>query len=909
MCIFPANLNESGVSTFLTKFYHVTLEEMLDQYAKTVKSFNLDKAIPLAMQKDNHFMVQLLLKKGALCDTEILDYLINQSYRVPSVFLKSHYLETLLERGANINALDAKQRNTLINFIIKGKLKEAQLLVERDANPLQKDIKGKDAFSYLSQLKRVYGYEDNGGNISALFDVMLSKVKPTEKSEVLKKVVTESVKSKNWFLIIECMNKGFDYNNTLIMGKKLVQLANISGEEEIAKKINTLNSNQNKKLLEIIYQKGDPSGLESLQKMTPIPQQDIDLQMKTLIELLMNKEKSYLKLEAQFRENNDDTSMDSHFWYQLEEMDLEFQENKNRIESLIFATQKMGGNLDLKDPKGRTYLMKAIQEGAYETAKVLISLGVDIHAKDSLGFDALSYLVTSPFSANGNIDVSNQHVFTWEKVYEALVERDVNLKGVDNFGFGGVEKAILNQNYNIALRLLEDGAPFSKNVLEEKLGEFSKSDAFDPLVRMIIDRGLSTEKVGHDGRDPLMNSLLHGAIENACLIGNHKENLSHVDKAGNTVYHYMTDAVKRAQELYQEDMPFEFNKFRMNKFKENFEKMMEIAFSKNKNLDQRNDLGITPLLHALNHGVLALARRLMNNNARMDICDNMGNNPFHFMCKLSEPLTEKKQERFLGLMKSFYENGVNPFKENIYGDTPLSLAEASGNSLAIKTILGYYYELPVDGKNKDGATQLMKACFDGNILDIRRLMSKDIEKTMKDHEGKTPLFYAVMGNQPQAIAELAKTLSDVQILDQKGNSAIDTAIHYNKPEALFTLLNIYEKEIPYLPVKAESLEQLNPLLREHMHRMSKNDEDVCIEFITYQLRKMSPNHRSLRGFSISNAMGEFHHQPKLTGTRNHANTTLTRKIGMGSKRRGAIVILKPRIMHNGKGSFVKTFSI
>jgi ankyrin repeat protein len=900
MCIFPSYLNDSGFPGFLSVLYRSTLYGILNQYTKEVKSFKPEETLPTAIKKENYYMVELLLRKGAKCDKKTLDALIQNSYRVPSVFFKSHYLETLLQKGANINAQDRKDRNALMHFILKGKLQEAKLLVEKGASVLGKDHEGKGPFAYLSQIKRVYGYGDNGERITALFEAMLSGVKPKEKSDVLKMVVTESIKNENWFLIGECVDKGFDYKNTLIHGKTLAQLANVEGGETIFKKINALNVDQDQRFLEAIYKKGEPSRNPSYQKMDPISQDALDLQMETLIGVLMNKEKKYLKDEVEFRKNTEDQSIESSFWFQLKKMDSDFEELKDRIENLIRATKSMGADLDKRDPQGHTYLMKAIEEGAYQTAKVLISSDANIHAKDSQGFDALSYLATSPFSDSRNEELTSFQAFSWELVYEELMQKDVDLKRMDAFGVGLVEKAILTQNYNIALRMMEDGAPTSKKLLEEKLGEFSKYDSLEPLVRNVLNRGVSSKKVDHEGRDPLMNALMYGAIENACLIGKNKDNLDYVDKRGNNIYHYLTDALKRAEQWYQADMPFGLNDFYMEKFNKNFRKMMKEAISKNGKLDQKNDFGITPLLHALNHGVLGLARRLIQNNARMDICDNMGNNPFHFMCKISEPFTDKQQERFLGLMKSFYENGVNPFKENIYGDTPISLAESSGNLLAVKTILGYYYELPMDVKNKDGVTPLMKACFEGNILDIRRLMSKDMEKTVKDHEGKTPLFYAVMGNQPEVIAELAKTLSDVQILDQKGNSAIDIAIRYNKPEALFTLLELYEKEIPYLPVKAESLEQLNPLLREHMHRMSEKNENDCIRFMTHHIQKISPNHRILKRISISNGIRECHHQPKAPEMR---------KIERGFRKPRAFMKGKPRIIGKGPGFMGKTFSI
>jgi hypothetical protein len=83
---------------------------------------------------------------------------------------------------------------------------------------------------------------------------------------------------------------------------------------------------------------------------------------------------------------------------------------------------------------------------------------------------------------------------------------------------------------------------------------------------------------------------------------------------------------------------------------------------------------------------------------------------------------------------------------------------------------------------------LRSAAFDGNLNEIRRLLANGVNVNCKDEEGWTPLFWAQLGNQPEAVQLVLERGANVDAKDKAGYTALHQAAVAGRDQVMEVLL-------------------------------------------------------------------------------------------------------------------------
>ena len=96
-------------------------------------------------------------------------------------------------------------------------------------------------------------------------------------------------------------------------------------------------------------------------------------------------------------------------------------------------------------------------------------------------------------------------------------------------------------------------------------------------------------------------------------------------------------------------------------------------------------------------------------------------------------------------------------------------------------------------RDKDGRTDLMKACALGNEWQVKNLLESGAKVDLQDKEGWTALMYGVRYSESLATLNLLLDANaDVKILNNYGSSALLLAVSYNNnPKILSRLIDYY----------------------------------------------------------------------------------------------------------------------
>ena len=125
-------------------------------------------------------------------------------------------------------------------------------------------------------------------------------------------------------------------------------------------------------------------------------------------------------------------------------------------------------------------------------------------------------------------------------------------------------------------------------------------------------------------------------------------------------------------------------------------------------------------------------------------------------------------------------------------------------------------------KDKDGRTDLMKACALGNEWQVKNLLESGAKVNLQDKDGWTALMYAVRYSESLATVNLLLDANaDVKLLNKYGSSAILLSVTYNNnPQILSRLMDFYsssDKELlKSLVFLLSSTETTDYILKEKM---------------------------------------------------------------------------------------------
>jgi ankyrin repeat protein len=187
--------------------------------------------------------------------------------------------------------------------------------------------------------------------------------------------------------------------------------------------------------------------------------------------------------------------------------------------------------------------------------------------------------------------------------------------------------------------------------------------------------------------------------------------------------------------------------------------------SRNRDLDTSiiNNNNVDPLTLAVMTNQLRIMSLLLNFNQAYDKQDVQGKTPLHWACMVEGPCVINR------LIDRSKEN-----IQDIYGDTPLSLAIKVNNERAVDLLLNTRHFDP-STRDSNGNSTLHMVCHLPNPHIIQLVIEGTVAVNSRNAFGETPLHHACSSNNVFAVEELKKLYVDRNAQDSKQQTPLIVA--------------------------------------------------------------------------------------------------------------------------------------
>lgn len=362
---------------------------------------------------------------------------------------------------------------------------------------------------------------------------------------------------------------------------------------------------------------------------------------------------------------------------------------------------------------GRTWLLRACNDGKLEVIRWLIQRGANLEAKDDYGETALYWAC----------------FFGKAAVVELLLEKGAN-RAEKYFGRTLLMLACDNEKSDVIDVLIRRGAN-----LEEKSNygttalmqacDAGKSDVIERLIRS----GANLETKDEFGSTALMHACDSGKLDVIELLIRKGASLTTTDNNGDTV-------LLRACRSGKQDV---------------IDRLLRMGA----NLEEQDAEGWRPLMYACEDGKVGLARYLIGKGANIEAKNKLGQTALMIACREDEGQTVSL------LLKS----GALLNVQDDTGRTAVMHACKYAKADSVRALVKKGAAL--DLQDKKGKTALMLACLTGKIENVRELLKRNVNLELRDSSGMTAMRFALHSGKFEFALHSGK-FEIVKLLFEKG---------------------------------------------------------------------------------------------------------------------------------------------
>ncbi|KAI9750697.1 MAG: hypothetical protein M1835_001344, partial [Candelina submexicana] len=358
------------------------------------------------------------------------------------------------------------------------------------------------------------------------------------------------------------------------------------------------------------------------------------------------------------------------------------------------------------------------------------------------------------------------------------------------------------------------------DVLERKYGQtplmYACRKGHVEVVRQLLDRGASLQKLSARGRTPLFEAVAghHDEVVEVILDKKPSDldvNMIHTKDFNRTALMLAT----------REDRPHMIKS------------LLQISGIE---IDRQDVNGWTALYLAARFGSVELVQLLLKAGASVDIVDNkVGRSPLRCAAERGHVAIIKQ------LMQTEY--GADPNLKDCDGRTPILCAVNRGEIEAVECLMSYVDDVDLQCVDEDGQSLLHGASKNGFSNVVRLLLQSGQDPNIRDHVERTPLHLACQHGSLEVVSALLEEIpasgtasspvkADITLEDKYGRPPTLVAWQYGHSDIVDALSKAVDrqsqnktKSIPndeQLPIWAMATQGLTKLLTEAI-RTRSND--------------------------------------------------------------------------------------
>ncbi|KAM5431580.1 hypothetical protein McaMca56_004680 [Microsporum canis] len=386
-------------------------------------------------------------------------------------------------------------------------------------------------------------------------------------------------------------------------------------------------------------------------------------------------------------------------------------------------------NPNCQDKEGGTPISWAATNGHKSIVRLLLDQNIDPNCQDMHGGTPLSWAAT-----NGH-----------EPVVELLLrQKNINPNFQDKNGFTPLAWAARNGHKPVVELLLRQ-----KNInpnIQDKNGiipfAWAAGNGHKPVVELLLCRkNINPNFRDKEGRTPFVWAAGNGHKSVVELLLHQKNiNPNFQDKKGGTPLAWAAgNGHKSVVEL--------------------------LLHQKNINPNCQDKEGGTPLSWAATNGHESIVRLLLlYPGIDINCRDNTRNTPL---------LRAARNGRESIVRLLLYQKNINPNCQNKKGGTPISWAAANGHKSIVRLLLDQ--NVDPNRQDKEGGTPISWAATNGHESIVRLLLDQNIDPNCRDNTGNTPLSRAAGNGYESVVKLLLDQNVNLNCRDDTGNTPLSRA--------------------------------------------------------------------------------------------------------------------------------------
>ncbi|GKZ72722.1 hypothetical protein AnigIFM50267_009101 [Aspergillus niger] len=199
-----------------------------------------------------------------------------------------------------------------------------------------------------------------------------------------------------------------------------------------------------------------------------------------------------------------------------------------------------------------------------------------------------------------------------------------------------------------------------------------------------------------------------------------------------------------------------------------------------------SDDGFTCLHIAIFQNKPEVVAQLIDQKVDINHCNGQGWSPIHLACYVTDPNPE--------IVRLLADAGARLTDTVDSGFSPLHLAASKGVPSIIAALLEFRGALDIEQHDNDGLTPLMQAVGGGNVECVRRLLQAGANINAQSAEGVTPLMYSMWLEEPDEVARLLLSQTDLDITLSSPNYG--TVLHIAcQTQNLAAVINLLDRGV------------------------------------------------------------------------------------------------------------------